>query len=104
VAEEALQHIDEIKAYIAQHDLSASRRVGDRIYEIIGFLTEFPLAGRKTLERDVRALAIKPYPFIVFYRYSKRRDELRIVRVRHGAMRRAGLADEAQEFRAQPAS
>jgi plasmid stabilization system protein ParE len=41
----------------------------------------------------------KPHSYVVFYRYSKNQDEVQIIRVRHTAMRRAGLQDEASQFR-----
>ena len=51
-------------------------------------------------ERGVRMYVVKPYPYIVFYRYEARSDTVRIIRVRHAARRRGGLQDEAPEFRA----
>ena len=93
--------IDGIFEYIALHDSEAAQLVVDRIYKVIDLVTERPRIGRRTLERGVRMYyVVKPYPYIVFYRYVSRRDQVRIIRVRHGAQRRAGLADEAVEFRA----
>lgn len=51
-------------------------------------------------ERGVRMYVVKPYSYIVFYRYLERSDEVRITRVRHGAMRRGSLQEDPLEFRA----
>jgi len=92
--------IDRIFEYIACDDPQAAQRVVDRIHKVIDLVTERPRIGRKSLERGVRMYVVKPHPYFVFYRYVARRDEVRIIRVRHGAQRRAGLADEASQFRA----
>ena len=104
INDRALRQIDGIFDYIAQRDARAAQKVVDRIHAIIDFVTERPRIGHKTRESGVRTYIVDPYPYVVFYRYSERRDEVQIVRVRHGAMKRAGLQDEAVEFRAQPAS
>jgi plasmid stabilization system protein ParE len=104
ISDRALRQIDGIFDYIAQRDARAAQSVVDRIHAVIGLITERPLIGRKTLESGVRTYIVDPYPYLVFYRYSERRDEVQIIRVRDGAMKRAGLQDEPAEFRAQPAS
>jgi plasmid stabilization system protein ParE len=100
----ALRHIDGIFDYSAQRDVHAAQKVVDRIHAIIDLVTERPRIGRKTHESGVRTYIVDPYPYVVFYRYSERHDEVQIIRVRHAAMRRAGLQDEAQEFRPASAS
>ncbi|MEI9885055.1 MAG: type II toxin-antitoxin system RelE/ParE family toxin [Rhizomicrobium sp.] len=96
----ALHQIDRIYDYLARHDAGAAQRVVDRIYKIIDLVTERPHIGRRMRERGVRMYVVKPYPYIVFYRYVERSDEVCIIRVRHAAMRRGGLQEEAPEFRA----
>jgi toxin ParE1/3/4 len=91
--------IDRIFDYIARDDPDAAQRVVDRIHKVIDLVTERPRIGRKTFERGVRMYVVKPYPYIVFDRYQPREGQVRIIRVRHGAQRWAGLADEAQQFR-----
>jgi plasmid stabilization system protein ParE len=96
----ALRQISDIHDYVARDSPEAAQRVVDRIHKIIALVTERPRIGHKMRERGVRMYVVKPYPYIVFYRYSARTDTVRIIRVRHGAMRRGALQDEPAEFRA----
>ena len=56
--------------------------------------------GHETVSRGLRMFVVTPYPYLIFYRYFPRRDELRVERVRHSARRRPALRDEPAEFRA----
>ncbi|HXC57273.1 MAG TPA: type II toxin-antitoxin system RelE/ParE family toxin [Rhizomicrobium sp.] len=94
-----MRQIDEIHEYIARDSANSAQDVADRIQKIIDLVTENPRIGRMTRERGVCSYPVTPYPYVVFYRYNERLDEVRILRVRHAAMRRAGLQDEASEFR-----
>lgn len=95
----ALRQIAGIYDYIAHDSPQSAQQVVDRIYEIIDLVTERPRIGHKMRERGVRMYVVKPYPYIVFYRYAERSATVRIIRVRHGAMRRGSLQDEPAEFR-----
>lgn len=96
----ALRQIAGIHDYIARDSTQSAQRVVDRIHEIIDLVTERPRIGHKMRERGMRMYVVKPYPYIVFYTYLERSDEVRINRVRHAAMRRGALQEEPAEFRA----
>jgi toxin ParE1/3/4 len=95
----ALRQISDIHDYIERDNPESAQKVVDRIQKIIELVTERPRIGHRMRERSVRLYVVKPYSYIVFYRYSARTDTVRIIRLRHGAMRRGALQEEETEFR-----
>jgi len=83
---EALNDLEDIVLYIAQHSREAAISMHDKIIEKANDLTVFPKRGRpvpdkKMNEAGYRMLGIKPY--IVFYRVVD--CNVFIYRVMHGA-------------------
>ena len=99
----ATREVDKIYAYIARGNSAAAEGVVHRIYEVAEYLARFPDAGRKTVLRDISAYAVTPHPYLLFYKHLPKTNEIRIVRVQHGARRdRPAFQEEAQEFRPAP--
>lgn len=94
----ALKEISAIFDYIANENPAAAEMVRARIYVIAQFAAEFPYTGRPVGMRGTRVLPVKRYPYLVFFRRVPGQQEVRILRVRHGARRHPGFQDEAAEF------
>lgn len=95
----ATRQIDDIYLFIARDDLRAAQKVVDRIYEAAEFVTEYPKAGHATKREGLRAIPAGSYPYVLYFRWSARDRQVRILRVLHAARRRPELQDEASEFR-----
>lgn len=57
----------------------------DRIYEVVGSLDRFPLAGRPGRVKGTREIVVTATNYIVAYRVSK--EAIHILAVMHGAQR-----------------
>jgi len=58
----------------------------ERITSVADLLGDQPRMGRATSNRDLHVQPISGTPYIIYYRIL--RDDVRIVRVRHGARRK----------------
>ncbi len=65
--ETALRELDEIFAYIFEHDRSAATGVIERVERLAALLVEFPFVGHETDEAGVRVVPLVRYPFLIFY-------------------------------------
>lgn len=79
----ALAQIEEIFAYIAKDNPRAAAAVIRRIETIALLIGQYPAMGRPTALADVRAMSVRPHPYVVFYKIFAGQDEVRILRVRH---------------------
>ena len=84
----ALAQMDKIFAYIARDNVTAAAAVVDKIESCARLAGEFPYAGRKTEKEVVRVLLVHPYPYLLFYMVLPRPPKVRVLSIRHGAMRR----------------
>jgi toxin ParE1/3/4 len=83
---EAVEDLNSLRAYIAQDDPSAARRVAlDIMHSIEQLLPDTPQTGRPGRVPGTRELVIPKTPFIVPYRLQ--RNVVQILRVYHGARR-----------------
>ena len=97
----ASQQIDEIHRYIAHDSNRGADNVVAALDAAFDLLTRHPKIGRRTLRKNLRMYALPDYPYLIYFQYLPRVDELRIRAVRHAARRRAvELRDPAGEFRA----
>ena len=80
-ADEALTNIYEISEFVAAYNPAAARRLADRLFAAATSLNEFPDRGREA-GPGLRELTIV-WPYVL--RYSVSADEVRIIRIRHGA-------------------
>ena len=81
----ALADLRGIKAYIAEENPDAARRVIASIRNETGILINQPAIGRVGRIVDTRELVISQYPYIVAYR--EQRDEVHILAVVHTSRR-----------------
>ncbi len=86
-ARAALRDIEVIRTYVAAENPAAAERVRLAILKTIQILTEFPFLGRPGRRKGTREKTVPRLPYLVLYRAGE--DELAILRVYHGAQRRA---------------
>ena len=82
---EAADDFERICDYIAQDRPDAARRVALSVIERIGALKEFPQLGRLGRVAGTRELAFPPLPYVAVYEVINARDEVRVLRLLHGA-------------------
>ena len=81
----ALDDLEALRNYIAEHDPRAAQRIVDRIVKAVETLRRTPEIGRPGRVLGARELVITSTPYIVPYRVFGER--LQILRVYHGARR-----------------
>jgi len=80
---EARRSIEDAKAYIAEDNPAAARRVVEAIIRSADMLRDFPLAGRVDHELATRVLTVPRTPYRLIYELDA--DFVRILSVWHGA-------------------
>ena len=81
--DQAVENLETIVTYIAAFNELAAMRLAQRLLGLADSLSEFPHRGRDA-GHGRREMTIVP-PYILRYRVDG--DEVRILRLRHGAMR-----------------
>jgi plasmid stabilization system protein ParE len=84
-APRAFSDLEDIRTYIHQHNPTAARRVVTVIERIVGRLGDFPEAGQRSDEPDVRVIYATRYPYRIYYRILA--DAVLILHIRHAARR-----------------
>ncbi len=100
ISEPARRQIDEIYRYISRESLQGADNVVAALDGAFELLTHYPKMGHRSVRGSTRMFAVPDYPYLIYFQYMPRLDELRIRAVRHAARRRVvGLRDGEQEFR-----
>ncbi len=89
-----LRQLEEVHAYISERNPRAAAEVIGRIRDLCERLGEFPGLGTETDQAGVWRLPVVRYPYNIYYLILPAEDEVRILRVRHGARRSQPLSDE----------
>jgi toxin ParE1/3/4 len=79
----AVADLQEIRAYIAEHDRRAARAVAQKIRTLVARLKAHPGMGRPTEVDDIRKISVPGLPYLIPYRVRDSRIE--ILRVFHTA-------------------
>ena len=79
----AVENLEAIVTYIAVFNEPAAERVGERLLELAESLAIFPDRGRDAGSGRREMTIVFPY----ILRYRVEGDEVRILRIRHGARR-----------------
>jgi toxin ParE1/3/4 len=77
--------LDEIYCYISENNAFAADRIKRQIKIDADLLGDFPFISRESDYPGIRVRKVRKYPYLIFY--SVGADEVRILRVRHGARR-----------------
>lgn len=81
---------------IAHDDERAARAVIARIEHIAQLLGRYPHMGFKLRRARLRRFPVRPYPYLIYFEVKG--EEMRIVRIRHAARKRAAFHDLARPF------
>jgi plasmid stabilization system protein ParE len=84
---QAPQQLHEIVAYIRTESPQGANRFGRRVEEISRLIAEHPQPGRPANRPGVHVFPLSPFPYLLYYQILPQHDEVRIIRVRHGARR-----------------
>ena len=85
-APQAIERLAEIVRYIARDNPSAAEKLGLRLVNQAGLLTDFPEIGRPYRQRaNVRRLLCKPY--FIYYRLRPEQQVVEIMDYWHTARR-----------------
>ena len=80
----ALADLEEITAYIASDDVEVAERFANRLVDLAESLRKMPGKGRPVKGwPNVRVVVLSPY--LIFYRFNRRENEVVILRFWHGA-------------------
>lgn len=85
---DAQQHIERIRAYIAERSPGAALRIVQRIRDAAMRLTEHPYIGRFGAAPGTHEWVVRRSPYIIVYEVHPADDELVILAVFHGAQDR----------------
>ena len=81
----SLRQLEDIHSYISERSPRAARAVIERIRRLCEKLGDMPGMGTPTDQPGVRVLPVVRYPYLIFYVIREADNEVRILRVRHGA-------------------
>jgi addiction module RelE/StbE family toxin len=84
---DAADDLERICDYIADDRPESARRIAQSVLDRVGALSSFPLLGRSGRVSGTRELAFPSLPFLAVYEVVETRDEVRVLRVLHGAQR-----------------
>ena len=82
---DAADDLERICDYIAQDRPESARRIAQSVVERIGTLDSFPHIGRSGRVPGTREIAFPPLPFVAVYEVIDAQDEVRVLRILHGA-------------------
>jgi toxin ParE1/3/4 len=78
----AVQHLAQIRSYIARDHPQAAQRVAARILESVNLLAGHPHIGRSGRVIGTRELVVSGTPYVIPYRVKE--DRLELIAVFHG--------------------
>ena len=84
---DAADDLERICDYIAQDRPDSARRVAESVVERISELKTFPHIGRSGRVAGTREIAFPPLPYVAVYEILEPQDEVRVLRILHGAQR-----------------
>ncbi len=85
--ERAIDDLEGIQVYIAEHNPSAAEGMGRRIRHAIELLADFPRLGHPSRFDKIRVLQVASTPYAVYYSVRPRVREILILHIRHGRRR-----------------
>ncbi|HTV67366.1 MAG TPA: type II toxin-antitoxin system RelE/ParE family toxin [Rhizobiaceae bacterium] len=84
----ALENLTEIAIYLNERNPNAAIRVREAIETSLGYLAEFPYAGRRQVTEGVRKFVTRKYHYIAYYAVNEATDELVVLSIKHPAQER----------------
>jgi plasmid stabilization system protein ParE len=87
-APRAALDLGEIGDYLRARSPSGAVRVQKAIFNSVQVLIQFPLAGRAQQFEGVRKMAVRNYPYLVYYRLDALAEEIVIIAIQHASRER----------------
>lgn len=84
----AVADLIEIADYLEAQRIDAGAKMRAAILSALQTVGEFPQIGREQEAEGVRKLAIRKYPYLIYYTVHADEDEIVVVTIRHAARRR----------------
>jgi addiction module RelE/StbE family toxin len=84
---DAADDLERICDYIALSRPESAHRVAQSVVERTETLKQFPNIGRPGRVEGTRELTFPPLPFVAIYEVIDSQDEVRVMRILHGAQR-----------------
>ena len=84
---DAADVLERICDYIAEDRPESARRVAQSVVERISELQTFPRIRRPGRVVGTREIALSPLPYVVVCEILEPQDEVRVLRILHGAQR-----------------
>ena len=81
----SLAQIGEILELFAEDSPALASRFAQRVEMLAELLARHPTIGRRTDLANVRVFAMKPYPYLLFYRLEPEDRGITVLRIRHMA-------------------
>jgi toxin ParE1/3/4 len=85
----ATADLTQIADYLVARSPAGARRVRAAILVTLQSIIDLPYAGRLQTENAVRKVAVRRYPYLVYYRVDEDAEEIVILTIQHSARRRA---------------
>jgi len=85
----AIADLEEIADYLAPRSPIGAERVRTAILVTLRTIIDLPRAGRLQMADGVRKIAVRRYPYLVYYRIDDNVGEIVVLAVQHSARRRA---------------
>ena len=82
---DAADDLERICDYIALSRPDSARRVAQSVVERISELQSFPRIGRPGRVARTREITFPPLPYLAIYEILDHQDEVRVLRILHGA-------------------
>jgi addiction module RelE/StbE family toxin len=82
---DAADDLERICDYISESRPESARQVAQSVVERISELRAFPRIGRPGRVEGTREIAFPPLPYLAVYEILDAQDEVRVLRVLHGA-------------------
>ncbi len=84
---DAADDLERICDHIAKRRAESARTVAQSVVERIDALETFPHIGRPGRVAGTREIAFPPLPYVAVYEVFEAQDEVRVLRILHGAQR-----------------
>lgn len=81
----AISDLESQLSYIATDNPRVALDIGDRIFQHVSHLSEYPDMGRHGRRQKTRELVVPRTPFVIVYRIDS--DRIEILRLLHGAQK-----------------
>jgi toxin ParE1/3/4 len=82
---DAADDLERICDYISESRPESARRIAPSVIERISELQAFPRIGRPGRVVGTREIAFPPLPYVAVYEILDPREEVRVLRILHGA-------------------